>query len=421
MMNRLWKNIILAMTLLTGSAVADFIQSPIPPSSRENSLLDSDGDGRLDQMNIKFLGTISGEYLDQMVDSLTFDWMDSSKTVQHYAVGRKAFVPDSSNNRRITVDLSHLQSQFDILTSLSDGEGGSLGNVKLYLAEGSVFDIAMRDKMSPVVKSTFLRSYRGKSTDSLVVNFSERVDLVWGCQAVLEFKKKDGSPGRFISNSNAIWNANNTSALFLFEVNDSREWLLPQDSIRLMPRCVLDSIRNASEENARFRKMEGFYPLEVMSSNMVVETAVPAENLPIFQMQFKDPAANVPNENEWGVAMDVLGPEFENAVRDALGLEQKTALDLKKLKIFYNLRIYTNLGAYVVGTSGEVYGNDSRFNGSATRLFLKWNLMDGTRKRVATGAYISNAVMIISYDGQVVFRNDVHHGPTTQIFGVKRK
>ena len=384
-------------------------------------MLDSDGDGRLDRINIKFLGNVSEEYLDQMVDSLSFDWMDSSRVVTRYVVGRKAFSLDKSDGRRVVVDLSELQDRFSVQTSMTYGGDFFLGNVKLHLSEGSVFDVPMRDKMAPVVKGAFLHSYRGEGTDSLVVDFSERVDLVWGCQDVLEFKKKDGAPAFFTNLSDAVWSVNNTSALFLLDGNSSREWLEPRDFVRLTPRCVQDFTHNVSDEKGAFAMIEGFFPLEVRISRMVEEISAPAEELPIFQLQFKDLNVAVPNENEWGLSIDVLGHEFENAVRDALGLEQKKELDLKKLKIYYNLRIYTNLGAHVVGTSGVIYGDDSRFNGHGTRLFLKWNLMDGMRRRVATGAYISNGIIIVSYDGQVVFRNDVHHGPTTRVFGVKRR
>ncbi|PWJ65593.1 hypothetical protein BGX12_11382 [Fibrobacter sp. UWR4] len=418
-MMKLWKFVAL-MALLSSSAFAAFIQSPIPPSSRENYLRDSDGNGRLDRVDMKFLGTLSQEYVNQMVDSLTFDWLDSAGRVKHYSVGPKQFLLDSTYSRRAYLDLRSLEGQFALLTEMVVGKD-SLGGFKMFLHDGTVYDIPVKDVMAPVISETFLKSYRGKKSDTLLVVFSERVMPVYGCEAFFESKSKRDSLNHFRKPAFMIWTGEKSAQVIFENAEETDDYLLPRDSIRLTPKCFADSAaKNLSSEVALFSEVAGFYPIDVLSSNMAY-SETPSSDLPIFQMLFKEEGADVPNDNSWGVAMDVLGPEFENAIRDALSLDHKKPLDLSKLKIFMNLRIYTNLGSFVVATSDEVFGDDPRFEGRPTRLFLKWNLMDGGRRRVATGAYISNAVVIVSYDGQVVFRNDIHHGPTTQVFGVKRK
>jgi len=412
----------IAVALLSSSAFAAFIQSPIPPSSRENYLQDSDGDGRLDRVDMRFLGSLSQEYVDQMVDSVTFDWLDTVDMVRHYSVGSKQFLRDSAYSRRAHLDLRSLQGQFALLTETVVGRD-SLGIFKMFLHDGTVYDIPVRDLMGPVVKDAFLKSYRGRGNDTLSISFSERVRTPSGCEALFESKARNDSSSHILAPSSVMWNENHTSALFVFDgAEKSQDVLLPRDSIRLIPGCFIDSANKVpSADDALFREVAGFYPLEVHSSNMVYGDFDSSSDLPIFQMIFEKDGAKVPNENSWGIAMDVLGPEFENAIRDALELDHKAALDLSKLKISMNVRIYTNLGSFVVATSDEVFGDDSRFEGGPVRLFLKWNLMDGGRRKVGTGAYISNAVTIVSYDGQVVFRNDIHHGPTTQVFGVQRR
>lgn len=418
-MKKLW-TFVVALTLLASSAFAAFIQSPIPPSSQENYLLDSDGDGRLDRVDLKFLGSLSKEYVSQMVDSLTFDWLNSAGLVKHYAVGPKQFILDSTYSRRASLDLRPLEKGFAILTEMVT-DGDSLGNFKMFLHDGSVFDIPVKDKMAPVIQEIFLKSSRGMSNDSLSIVFSERVAKAYSCENLFESRSSRDSLKHFRKPVSISW-IDGTSAQLVFENEEGvNDYLLPGDSIRLTPGCFVDSAaKNPSAENAPFKVVDGFYPLEVHTANMVYGEDS-SENLPVFQMLFEKEGANVPNENNWGVAMDVMGPEFENAVRDALGMDHKEKLDLSKLKIFVNVRIYTNLGSFVVATTDEIYGNDPRFDGRPTRLFLKWNLMDGNRRKVGTGAYISNAVLIVSYKDQVVFRNDIHRGPTTQAFGVKRK
>ena len=119
--------------------------------------------------------------------------------------------------------------------------------------------------------------------------------------------------------------------------------------------------------------------------------------------------------------MEEMDEEFMDGVRSTLGLPGKVALDPSKLLIHYNLKIYTNLGTYVVGTSFDVKGSDPRFENAGKKLFLKWNMIDGQHRRVGTGVYIADFFVHVTYNGKTIYRNDVHSGSTTQIFGVKRR
>lgn len=421
MMNRLWKNIILAMVLLAGSAFAGFIQSPIPPSSHENFLYDRDGDGRLDQMTVKFLGAVSREYLDQMVDSLTFDWADSSGALIHETFAGKDLEKDSSSNRVIKVDLNTLQHQFIRLTALRSPlhSWGSLGNVHVFLADGTVYKVSMKDKMAPVAVRSDMRYYRGRSADTLTIHFSESV--VANCDVFLDYKSAKDSVIRVLPPSKVEWNFGRTSANVIFDENLAvEERLVPKDSIRILQGCVSDSLKNISSDSA-FIFVRGYYPLDIYSSPMVVDEQRSEDNLPIFSLLFEEEGSDFPNENAWGIAMDVMGNEFEKSVRTALGLSSKDPFEPSKLQIKYSLRIYTNLGSFVVGTSADVRGDDPRFNNNAARMFLRWNLMDGHRRRVGVGAYIASYVVQVTYDGRSVFQNESNSGYATQIFGVQRR
>lgn len=422
-MNGIWQIVILAMTLLVSGAVAGFIQSPIPPSTRENFLQDRDGDGRLDNISIKFLGNISKDYMSLMMDSLTLDWADTTNERIHVSVAKNKFAKNSGSARRVDIDLRDWQKQLLPLTAVNSmmHPAGSLGNVNLYLSDGTVYKVPVLDKMAPVIVDAQLRSYRGRGTDSLMLNFSEPVKPVAGCEALLEYKSASDLRTRVLPMTAVEWNFGATAALFTFDADMKMEKrLTPRDSVRLLEKCVSDSLENLVSASARFLPIVGFYPIELHSTSMVDMPMEAMDEAPIFQLLFEDAEADVPNASAWGVAMDVLGPEFENAIRDAVGLKEREPLNLSKLKIQYSMRVYTNLGAFVVGTSAEIQGDDSRFKNAETRLFLKWNLMSGKRRRVAVGAYIANIIVMVSYDGTVVFRNDVHHGPTTLVFGVRR-
>lgn len=428
MVGLLWK-FVAALMLLSSSVFAAFIQSPIPPSSRENYLQDSDRDGRLDRVVIKFLGTVTREYLDQMVDSLTFNWVDLNGERVHYRRLAKDLNLDPVVKRRIFVDLTDVQSDWMACTGLRLGEQ-EIGNFRLYLKDGSEYAVPMRERMAPVVRSAHLRSHlpqkqkRKESPvrDTLNVVMSESIGMKSGCVEFLEFKSDASGDVEVLSPLNVIWNGDSSAASVILDV-DAPHRLMPRDSVRLLASCVLDSSENRASDSARFIPVNGFYPLDYETGDMVTEVTsqdIPAD-APIFQLLFKDIDSGYPNKQEWGVGMNVLSVEFINAVKDVLGMKDVAVIDAAKLRVQYVVKIYTNLGDFVVGTTSDVYGDDERFEGAAKRLFLKWNLMDGSRRRVGTGAYIANVAITVTYDDQLVYRSDVHHGPTTKIFGVKRR
>ena len=182
----------LGMSLLFGGAFAAFIQSPIPPSTQQNFVRDTDGDGRMDQMEIRFLGNLTKEYVSSMLDSLTFEWIDSSGAAKHYTVAASKFLLNPANKRSLIVDLKSMQNGFRLLTALSTMEFSAAiyGSALLYLRDGSMYPVALKDAMAPAIMSAYLRNMRGKSNDSLTVLFSETVRTVPGCPALLEYKSE---------------------------------------------------------------------------------------------------------------------------------------------------------------------------------------------------------------------------------------
>lgn len=422
MKNGFWKYA-LATALLSCNAIAAFIQSPVPPSSKENFLVDKDGDGRLDGIDIRLLGTISQEYLDQMVDSVTFDWVDSNDVLVHVVATKTDFKFDASSARNVFVDLSRQQSGWLRQTAISsENYPMDLGNFKMFMAGGVSYTFSAQDKMVPVINDALLRSYRGLRSDTLSMTFSEGMNVSAGCNTFLMYKKSGDPVERSLPMAAALWNHGATSVNIILDASlNQGERLAPRDSVRMIEKCIGDSLKNMASESSKFFAVAGYFPMEIQTSSMVVGQQTADKNTPIFQLQFQKEDAKVPNEDSWGYAMDVMDEEFLNAVRSTLGLPTKVALDPAKLLIHYNLRIYTNLGTYVVGTSFDVKGSDPRFENSGKKLFLKWNVMDAARRLVGTGVYIADFVVHVTYNGETIYRNDVHHGSTTQIFGVKRR
>lgn len=407
--------IALTVALLAGSAVAAFIQSPIPPSSNENFFYDVDGDGRLDRMSIKFLGSIGRDYLDNMVDSLTFDWVDSSNALVHIKRFPADFVKDPAVNRRVYLNFRDVQQGFSKRTDVA------YGNVHLYLKNGVVYPVNVKDGMRPVIKTALFKGNRSQSRDSLRITLTEEIVPEGSCANLFEFKSESRNDVAPLQAIESQWNETRTSVLFVLDGNGVQP-LTPRDSVRLVADCVKDSVGNVVNATSHFAYVNGFYPLEFETGSMVISSSAGgAVDAPIFQLQFRSVGDAVPNEQEWGVAMDLLTPEFFNAVRDALRFGENTPVDLSKLRMQYNVKVYTSLGEYVVGTSADFYGNDKRFEQEPKRLFLKWNLMDGNRRLVGTGAYIANVSVLVTYEGNVVYRSDFQRGSSSRIFGVKRR
>lgn len=423
-MRKVWIKIVLAVALLCGGAFAAFIQSPIPPSSKQNFFRDTDGDGRMDRIVLRFLGAISQEYLEQMVDSLDYTWVDSTGLVLREVVLPENMRIDSANARQILIDVN--QRRFERLSTPASiyMPAGSYGAVNLYLSDSTVFHVSMRDGMAPAIMDAHLKSYRGRRVDSLQVNFTEWTETVDGCDAILEFKKAKDSTVRFLPASSVEWTVLASRALFTFDENlalDTR--LSPGDSLRITEGCLKDTSGNVVPSGGRFMEVNGFYPFDLKTSTLVTDDGTASANdAPVFQLMFL-PFDDVSddNDNAWNMTMEILGSDFENALRDAEGLESQEPIDPAKLKITYNVRIYTNLGSYVAGTSYVVSGDDSRFEAAPTKLSLRWNLMDAHRRRVATGAYIANIFATIEYNGKVVYRSDLDASSVSRVFGVNRR
>lgn len=413
----------LLLALLVSGAFGAFIQSPITPHSKQNFFRDMDADGRLDQISLRFLGTMSREYLDEMVDSLEFHWLDSSGVCKRYVVMPDQMSVDPQNNRQVLIDLKKIQNQFLMLTSMSrmDYAGVGFGDATLFIADSIEFNLNMRDGMHPAISYAHLKSFRGEKSDTLSVSFTENVEIDDGCDAFVEFKSAKDSTVHILSVNSANWNYwNDQVVLEILPEKDEQQRISIRDSIRLVSGCVKDSVKNVVRDSSKFFPVTGFYPLELHFPILAVESSRDNERASQFELEFENPEEAV-EDSSWKVSMEVLGPEFENALRDILGLNEKAEINTSKLRFICNVKIYTNLGSYVAGTRMSVKGGDSRLKYAPTRLSLRWNLMDEHHRYVGSGAYLSTILVAIEYEGKIIFRSDKNMGVKTRMFGVMRR
>ena len=398
-----------------------FVQAPVPPSTQQNYFLDEDEDGRMDHLQIRFLGVLSQEYIDEMMDSLAVSWVDSIGHTVRIVVPKEKFILDTTNDRGIIIDFSDMQSGFYRLTSLSapDLMAYGYGSCELYLSDGSVYRINVKDGMSPTIRSCQLKSRRAGGVDTLKVLFSEKAKTSQSCDVYMEYWSSKDSVVRELIPISIEWNLFNNEASLLFD-GSANERLSVRDSVRLRHSCMKDSSGNLVTKKSMFHPVEGFFPFEVLRQNLVRVSEQENFDDPVFQLSFENQDAKVPNDTAWGIAVDVLGSDFESSVREILKMRSQEEFEASKVVVYLNLRIYTNLGSFVANTRYKIKGNDKRFKKSAKRLFLRWNLMDAHHRHVGSGAYLANIAVMIKYDGKTVYYSE-NEGLSTQVFGVLRR
>jgi len=443
--------IILATVFFTTEAFSEFITPTIPPSSNKNFFRDTNMDGRMDRLELYFLGNITQDYLKNTIDSVCFTWPDTLALTPKYCVSHSVLYIDSTSSRRLFYDLpksANIQPNLTELTSLKFEK--PYGSVMLYyktesnsIIKNDSSELQMKDGMAPVIKEASLKSTQGKGTDTLLVTFSEGVLENQEGTSIFEFKSSKDSAIRELRHSTIQWNLTNTQATLTFGTEvDKSQRLLPRDSIRLRALATKDMELNKVPENSPFHSVPGTYPFTTFTNPSAEFFANDSlKRMPIFQLLLMPFESNSPSSSEMGIAIDIGGQELENAVKETLRDRRKNqveGLDLSEIvvepeKLFFSLelQIFTNHGAYVASTHSETSCTDSRFSSlsaskgnclsDSKRLFLRWNFMSVDHRIVGTGVFIVKTLVAISYDGLVIYRNDQESGESIYSWGVFRR
>lgn len=400
--------------MLSAFGYSAFIQSPIPPSTSKNFFKDVNGDGKMDQVEIVFLGNLSREYLDSTVARLEIDWPDSNGISKTLSYPGSAIPFDSTHSNSIILDLSE-KKNIASKTVL----GLSSQTARIYFADSSQMPIPMREKISPIVESAYL-SHHATGKDSLKVRFSEPVFESTPNADFLEYKH-NGSI-QTISATKVEWSEDHSTVRLIW--NAGQGLPLPRDSVRILAGAVHDSSQNSSLENSPFAKISGAYPFQVRTNSLAyVDDSKSRSNIPIFERIFADTSAHRPLSSELGIAFDLGGKDFQEFVQEIAGISSDPVLP-SDISIQISLRLYTNTGNYVTSVSSTTKCSDSFFpQGNCLdhpqTFFLKWNLMANDRSAVATGAYLAKIFVQVRYKDKTLWKSDIDKN-SAQIWGIKR-
>jgi hypothetical protein len=405
----------------------------------------------MDRVELYFLGNITPEYIAANIDSLCFTWIDTLGFSRKFRILKDKIQIDSTSSRRIFYDLPQPLDIQANLTELNSTLFSSVyGRVVLYhhsteesITQYDSTEIQMNDGMAPVIKEVSLKSTQGKGIDTLTVTFTEKVQETQEGSSLFEFKSSKDSIIREVIHTTLQWNPAQTQVtLTLGKEISSGQRIAPRDSIRLCAFAIKDNALNKALENTPFHFVSGTYPfVTYVNTNAQFTVDDSLKNLPIFQLLFAPFESNVPGQSEMGVAIDIGGLELENSIKRTLrerrasqveGLSlNEIVINPEKLSFSLDLQIFSNQGAYVASTHSNIKCSDSRFSDLATdkgsclinskRLFLRWNFMSVDHRIVGTGAYVVKALVVIAYDGLVIFRNDQATGDVMHSWGVFRR
>lgn len=408
-----WKNVSIALiSILYTGTFASFIQTPIPPSFNKNFFQDTNADGKMDRIVFQFLGGITQEYIDGMIDSIVVVWIDSSSQRTSFTILPSSLKIDSSYNRLVSYDFSENEPTQSYLTSLNESIYGDYGTAVLYQGNGEAIPISMKDQMAPVIQETFFKSYRGQGSDTLIITFSEPSFENQNCGFIVEYKSIDENVFEW-QYSSFYWNVLHRKAFFILDQEfSSKETMTPRDSIRIKANCIMDSSKNQIPESTPFVALKGSYPLEIYTVNKAtfIENNQ-LKNRPAFELEFLPFASYYPNDTAIGVGIDIGGQEFETVIREELRLRYPSLeigkdekIDLSKIKIVTKMSVFTSLGTYVASDEASFMGSDSRLENQGKRVFFRWNFLSDEGRFVQTGVYLVDVDVRISYNGHAVYQ-----------------
>ena len=377
-----------------------------------NGFYDKDGDGRMDSATVAFKEPLSKKDLEDM--EVVLYWMDNQgnvlKIIPDLTDTNFVKLSDDGLMLSITVD----STKFDVQRMLTyvDTAGIDVDRLKygfakvskpVVQADGSVktevYDCAMHDRMSPVIAGTFLEpeSFQKMEADVLTITFSEPVDKsALEDLAVLSecFKFKVDGQWVSIPFSSLTWSADGKSVkLHLENGVPLAERLNPADSLKFdFEKAGLKDLQgNGVSPNSKPVMVKGDPRVLMQSTSLAsLDRAVLLADKAAFTERFVN--ADEPMDEEMrkslGILMDI---SFATVMgEDSSGVEN---MNLDDVGLSWELKVFTNLGAYVGGASNKIKCNDPAFEGNcfehAKKMYLRWNMRSSEGRKVGVGVYVA--------------------------------
>ena len=378
-----------------------------------NGFYDKDGDGRMDSATVAFKEPISKKDLEEM--EVVLYWLDNQGNVLEIRpdLTDTNFVKLSKDGLMLSITVD--STKFDVQRMLTyvDTAGIDVDSLKygfakvtkpVVQADGSTkmetYDCTMHDRMSPVIAGTFLEpeSFQKMEADVLTISFSEPVD-----RSALEdlaalsdcFKFKVDGQWVSIPFSSLEWSKDGKSVkLHLQNGIPLAERLNPADSLKFdfEKAGIKDMDGNGVSPKSQPVMVKGDPRVLMQSTSLAtLDRAVLLADRAAFTEKFVN--ADDPMDDEMkkslGILMDI---SFATVMEeDSSGVDK---MNLDDVGLSWELKVFTNLGAYVGGASNKVKCSDKKaFDGNcfehAKKMYVRWNMRSSEGRKVGVGVYVA--------------------------------
>ena len=377
-----------------------------------NGFYDRNGDGRMDSATVAFKEPITKKDLEEM--EVVLYWQDNKGNVLKIKpdLTDTNFVKLSKDGLVLSITVD--STKFDVRRMLTyvDTAGIDVDSLKygfakvtkpVVQADGSIkmetYDCSMHDRMSPVISGTFLQpeSFQKMEADVLTISFSEPVDRkslsdLAALSECFSFKVD----GRWISIpfSSMTWSEDGKSVkLHLENGVPLAERLNPADSIKFDfdKAKIVDLDGNGVSPYSQPTMVKGDPRVLMRSTSLAsLDRAVLLADRAAFTERFVD--ADEPMDEEMkkslGILMDI---SFATVMgEDSSGVEN---MNLDKVGLSWELKVFTNLGSYVGGASNKLKCSDEVFEYNcfehAKKMYVRWNMRSSEGRKVGVGVYVA--------------------------------
>lgn len=370
----------------------------------KNAFFDRDGDGRMDSASIAFDDPITREALDSMV--IRYYWLDTNgQLLEIVPDPEKLTLSDDGtvvgfalNLKKDEYGIKEKLTSIDQSYSKSGEEYGYVSVTYFETEEGETkertMDLAMHDRMSPVISGTFLKpeSYQKMASDVFYIEFSEAIDYknVEGASDAFKFHM-DGE-WVTIPFTAVVWASDGKSAEIRMESGTRLvERMNPADSVRFDASCLSfkDSEGNGLSGLAPAVMVEGDPRVITQNYSFASKQDIDKSIKEAITFEVADGLTSEEAHKALGVLMDV---SFSTILKEET---DEVEMDLSKIGMDWELYVYTNLGMFVAKASEKIKCDDRDiFDGNCFenphQLYLRWNMLDDNGRRVGVGAYVAH-------------------------------
>ncbi|PWL03714.1 hypothetical protein [Hallerella porci] len=385
------------------------------PAMKTVEYYDTDGNGELDSIAVRFSTKVTAEELENYYFS--FPWYSSRGLLINLQAQPKSLIL-SADGKSAGWRVTSNQNVASNLTSVS-AELPPATLYTYYTIFGNSFvssqTIPVTDKMAPVISAATLHYGESARRDTLTVSFSEAVDYesLVGKDFFAYIHSKDTID---LNPTMMLWAADGKSVQLI--LRESTDGIVPGDSLMIIAgkkSNISDVYGNASVKNASPVVIGGLLGKIVESVNMgffdpeqyVTNTL---NSVSISYVSNQTRTSDLRNEGTLGHLIS-LGERFvpqliDGAKTDADGNYDAAVLDsIDPADVFVNFSVsyFDNLGQYVTDTTFNIpcnsaaFGTDQNCLTTDKKVFVNWNYKDHTGRLVGSGVYVVEFKLVVRY------------------------